>query len=115
MPGKLIVIEGADGAGKATQTKLIAERLHGEGKQVETMEFPRYQNSFFGAYIKEWLDETHGNFVDLDPRLAAILFAGDRYEARDELTGWLEEGKCVVLDRYVSANMLHQSAKITDI
>jgi len=114
MSGKLIVIEGADGAGKQTQTKLLVERLRLEGKEVETIEFPRYEESFFGAYIREWLDEKHGNFIELDPRLAAILFACDRHEARDTIAGWLEAGKHVVLDRYVSANMLHQGAKISD-
>ena len=114
MSGKLIVIEGADGAGKQTQTKLLVERLRTEGKEVETIEFPRYEESFFGAYIREWLDEKYGNFVDLDPRLAAILFACDRHEARDTIVGWLAEGKHVILDRYVSANMLHQGAKISD-
>lgn len=114
MSGKLIVIEGADGAGKATQAALLVERLQKEGMEVEALSFPRYDSSFFGAYIKEWLDEAHGNFVDLDPRLAAILFAGDRFEARDTLIGWLEAGKHVVLDRYVTASMLHQGAKITD-
>lgn len=115
MSGKLIVIEGADGAGKATQAKLLVERLRSEGISVETLEFPRYDQTFFGSYIKEWLDEVHGNFVELDPRLAAILFAGDRFETRDLINGWLAEGKHVVLDRYVSANMLHQGAKIADV
>ncbi|MCA9354633.1 MAG: thymidylate kinase [Candidatus Kaiserbacteria bacterium] len=115
MSGKLIVIEGADGAGKATQTKMLVERLRNEGMQIETLEFPRYDDSFFGGYIREWLDETHGNFVDLDPRLSAILFAGDRFEARELLMSWLEEGKHVILDRYVTANMLHQGAKISDV
>jgi dTMP kinase len=115
MSGKLIVIEGADGAGKQTQTKLLFDRLREEGQQVETLEFPRYNDSFFGSYIREWLDEKHGNFVELDPRLSAILFAADRYEARDLLTDWLAEGKHVIVDRYVSANMLHQGAKIRDV
>jgi len=115
MSGKLIVIEGADGAGKATQTKLLTERLRGEGIAVETLEFPRYDDTFFGSYIKEWVDGIHGNFVGLDPRLSAILFAGDRFESRDLITGWLAEGKHVVLDRYVSANMLHQGAKIDEV
>ncbi len=115
MSGKLIVIEGADGAGKATQAKLLVERLRTEGMAVETLEFPRYEESFFGAYVREWLDEVHGNFVELDPRLASILFAGDRFESRDTISTWLEEGKHVVLDRYVTASMLHQGAKITDV
>lgn len=110
--GKLIVIEGADGAGKATQVKMLQDRLKGEGIEVETLDFPGYDRSFFGSYIKEWVDKTHGDFVDLDPRLSSILFAGDRYESRDVLMGWLDEGKNVILDRYVTANMLHQGAKI---
>lgn len=115
MSGKLIVIEGADGAGKATQVKMLAERLKSEGVPIETLEFPNYEDTFFGAYIKEWTDEKYGSFVDLDPRLSSILFAGDRFEIRDKLIGWLEEGKHVVTDRYVTANMLHQGAKIDDI
>lgn len=115
MSGKLIVIEGADGAGKATQVKLLVERLRSEGIEVESLEFPRYEKNFFGSYVKEWNDGVHGNFVQLDPRLASILFAGDRYESRDSITQWLEEGKHVILDRYVSASMLHQGAKFSDI
>jgi dTMP kinase len=115
MSGKLIVIEGADGAGKATQTKILFERLRTEGVDVETLEFPRYNDTFFGSYVREWLDGTHGDFVDLDPRLSALLFAGDRYESRDVINGWLEAGKHVILDRYVSATLLHQGAKIGDI
>jgi dTMP kinase len=115
MSGKLIVIEGADGAGKATQAALLTERLQAEGILVETMEYPQYNQTFFGSYIKEWLDEVHGNFIELDPRLSSMLFAGDRYETRDILANWLAEGKHVILDRYVSASMLHQGAKITDV
>ncbi len=115
MSGKLIVIEGADGAGKATQTKMLVERLKTEGVEVETLEFPRYEETFFGGYLREWIDEAHGDFLELDPRLSAILFAGDRFETKGQIEGWLKEGKHVILDRYVSANMLHQGAKITDV
>lgn len=115
MSGKLIVIEGADGAGKATQVQMLVERLQSEGMEVAAKDFPQYEESFFGGYIKEWLDGTHGDFVELDPRLAAILFAGDRFEAKDEITAWLAEGKHVILDRYVTASMLHQGAKIDDV
>lgn len=115
MSGKLIVIEGADGAGKATQTKLLLERLRTEGLEAETLDFPRYDATFFGGYVREWLDGKHGDFVELDPRLSAVLFACDRFESRDTLLGWLEAGKHVILDRYVSASLLHQGAKISDI
>jgi len=113
--GKLIVIEGADGAGKATQATMLINRLRAEEVEVETLEFPRYEETFFGSYIREWVDEVHGNFIDLDPKLAAILFAGDRFESKETIEGWLADGKNVILDRYVSANMLHQGAKLEDV
>ncbi|MEY3784247.1 MAG: hypothetical protein RLZZ230_569 [Candidatus Parcubacteria bacterium] len=109
------MIEGADGAGKATQVKMLVERFKAEGIEVETLEFPRYEDTFFGSYIREWIDEVHGNFIELDPRLSSILFAGDRFETKDTINGWLKEGKHVILDRYVSASMLHQGAKISEV
>lgn len=38
--GKLIVIDGIDGSGKATQTKLLVESLKRAGLAVETIAFP---------------------------------------------------------------------------
>jgi dTMP kinase len=43
------------------------------------------------------------------------LFAGDRFESRQQLIDWLQAGKHVILDRYVTASMLHQGAKISDV
>lgn len=113
-PGKLIVIEGADGAGKATQTKLLVERLRAEGGVVETLDFPQYQTNFFGAHLREWLDGRHGDFVAVPPTLASLLYAADRFESKGQLEAWLAAGATVVLDRYMSANMLHQGGKIID-
>ena len=47
------MIDGLDGAGKATQTKLLVERLKKDGKKVMTLDFPRYQDNFFGKLIGE--------------------------------------------------------------
>lgn len=110
----LIVIEGADGAGKATQTKFLVERLRNDGYEVETIDFPRYENNHFGKLIRECLDGKRGNFMDVDPRVVSALYAADRYESSKQINEWLSAGKMVVADRYVSANMLHQGAKISD-
>ena len=42
MKGKLIVFEGTDGSGKATQSKLLCERLAREGIPYQHINFPRY-------------------------------------------------------------------------
>lgn len=112
---KLIVIEGTDNSGKATQTALLVERLVRKGMKVGTMDFPRYTQNTFGKLIKESLMGLHGDFLQKDPRVASVLYAADRFEAKEELTSLLYENDIVVLDRYVSANMLHHGAKIADL
>lgn len=112
--GALIVLDGADGAGKATQTKLLMARLRKEGKPVKTLDFPQYTNNFFGGLIGECLAGEHGDFVNLDPYIASTLYAADRFESKKKIDKWLAQGYIVVLDRYVSANQIHQGGKITD-
>ena len=114
MKGKLIVIDGGDGAGKATQAKLLIEHLRVDGHIVETLDFPQYTQNHFGKLIRECLDGKRGDFMKLDAKVVAALFAADRFESKKVLEDWLIEGKVVLLDRYVSANMMHQSARLTD-
>lgn len=109
---KLIVLDGADNAGKATQAALLLERLKKEGKKVGTLDFPQYTVNTFGKLIKECLHGLHGDFLQLDPKIASALYAADRFESKNQLCNLLEEMDVVILDRYVSANMLHQGAKI---
>jgi dTMP kinase len=111
---KLIVIDGADNSGKATQTALLRDALSREGYKVGTMDFPRYAENTFGKLIKESLLGFHGDFMQKDPRVTSVLFAADRFESKGELQKLIEENDVVVLDRYVSANMLHQGSKIED-
>ncbi len=109
---QLIVIDGGDNVGKATQADLLMRRLISEGMSVGKMDFPRYHQNTFGHLIKESLNGEHGDFMALDPKITATLYAADRFESKKELEEWMEEGRIIILDRYVSANMLHQGAKI---
>ncbi|MFT5831909.1 MAG: dTMP kinase [Candidatus Paceibacteria bacterium] len=115
MKGKLIVIDGGDGAGKATQVALLVKRLMAEGHKVETLDFPQYSQNTFGKLLRECLDGKRGDFMTVDARIASTLYAADRFESKPRLEQWLNEGKVIVLDRYVSANMMHQGAKIADV
>lgn len=109
--GKLIVIDGVDGSGKATQVKRLAEALRAKGKKVETIDFPRYKDNFFGAMIGECLCGDYGDFAKVDPHLASVLYACDRMESSAQIKKWLAEGKIVLADRFVSANQIHQGGK----
>ncbi len=111
--GLLIVIDGTDGSGKATQTRLLVKRIL-QSRAVQTTDFPRYDTNLLGKLIRECLDGKHGNFIATDPKIVSVLYAADRFETRAIIQKWLDEGNVVVLDRYVSANQIHQGGKISD-
>ena len=112
--GNLIVIDGSDGSGKATQTKLLVEKLRVQGVATETLDFPRYTDNLIGTLIGECIAGEHGDFLHSDPFVASVLYGADRFESKSLIEGWLATGKTVVLDRYVSANQIHQGGKIAD-
>ena len=112
--GKLIVIDGIDGSGKATQVKFLAEKLKKLGVKVKTIDFPRYDDNFFGKLIGEYLSGAYGDFIQTDPRVASVLYAADRFESSWQINQWLLKGYLVVADRYVSANQIHQGGKISN-
>jgi dTMP kinase len=112
--GKLIVIDGIDGVGKATQTKLLVSNLRKAGLKVKTIDFPHYDGNFFGSLIGRYLAGKFGDFIQVDPHLASVLYAADRFESSKKMKQWLEDGYAVICDRYVSANQIHQGGKIHD-
>lgn len=112
--GKFIVIDGTDGSGKATQTKLLVEQLTKEKGKVKKIDFPQYTNNFFGKLLRECLDGKLGDFIAVNPKIASVLYACDRWESAPQVQKWLDEGYTVIADRYVSANQIHQGGKIHD-
>jgi len=111
MKGKMIVIDGTDGTGKHTQTLILKENLEKQGYKVETIDFPRYGEKSAGL-VEEYLNGKFGSVNEVTPHQASIFYAVDRFVASFQIRKWLEEGKIVLCDRYVSANMGHQAAKI---
>lgn len=112
--GKFFVIDGTDGSGKATQTKLLADRLEKSGHKVKTIDFPQYENNFFGKMAGRYLSGEFGTSSEVSPYLASILYAGDRFESKEQIKKWLSKGFIVIADRYASSNQIHQGGKITD-
>jgi len=107
------VIDGTDGSGKATQTKLLVERLQKEGYPVETISFPQYGTKSAGP-VELYLSGAYGAAEDVGPYRASILYAVDRYDASFKMHAWLAQGTHVIADRYVGSNMGHQGGKIAD-
>jgi len=106
--GKLIVIEGTDGSGKATQSKLLLERMQKEGIDAVLIDFPQY-GKYSAGFVEKLLQGEYGTIHDVDPYQASLFYAMDRFDASFQIRKWLDEGKVVLCDRYTSANMMHQS------
>lgn len=111
--GKLIVIDGTDGSGKATQVALLMKRLKKEGYMVKMVDFPEYYKNFFGKFIGHCLSEQYYNWLNVHPKIASIAYAADRWESSKEINKWLIKGYIVIANRYVSANQIHQGGKIS--
>lgn len=107
-----IVIEGLDGAGKSTQLKLLENYLLQKGIECRSLHFPRTDSPFFGELIARFLRGELGKLEEVDPYVVAMLYAGDRKDAADLLSGWLNSNKTILLDRYVYSNIAFQCAKL---
>jgi len=110
--GRLIAIEGIDGSGKHTQAKLLEHSLQSKGFEVYATGFPQYE-SWFGTLVGKFLNGEFGPLEAVDPHFSALLYAGDRFEAKARIESSLNDGKIVLIDRYVASNLAHQVARAT--
>lgn len=111
--GKFIVIDGTDGSGKATQTKLLVDNLSQSGYSVVMVDFPQYDepSSYF---VQKYLRGEYGSLEEIGPYQASVFYALDRYDKSKDIRNWLDQGKIVIANRYTSSNMGHQACKISD-
>ncbi|HVS74811.1 MAG TPA: hypothetical protein VHE23_05245 [Candidatus Acidoferrales bacterium] len=108
--GTFIAVEGIDGSGKRTQVALLEKALAARGHSVVRVAFPQY-DSWFGGMVAQFLNGDFGPLETVDPRFTALLYAGDRFEAKPRLEAALAAGSIVLADRYVGSNLAHQTAR----
>ena len=108
--GKVIVVEGGDGAGKETQCKMLVLRLRADGHTAETLDFP-HDAAHCGDLIRLLLSGKVGGLREVNPLLFASLYSMNRFDTLPWIKYWLMRGSIVVLDRYMSANFGHQASK----
>lgn len=109
--GVFICVEGLDGCGKTTQTKLLVRGLRKNGYDaIYTAEPSRGK---IGKFIKKYC--LHGK-KRVSSVVEALLFATDRFEhVENEIIPALNEGKLVVSDRYVYSSLAYQGAAGLDL
>ncbi len=115
MSGKLIVFEGTDGSGKATQAGLLCQHLEREGVPFREIDFPRYGKPS-AAMVQEYLNGNLGKRPgDVSAYAASLFFSMDRYASyKQDWGGFYESGGLVVANRYTTSNAVHQASKLPE-
>ena len=116
--GVFFVLEGLDGCGKSTQTRLLAEYLERNGHKCKFVHFPILEQGIYGELIAQFLRgelNTQENVIDcaynVHPKLVALMYACERKEHAHMIEEWLDDGYAVIADRYVCSNIAYQCAK----
>lgn len=113
--GKLFVIEGVDGSGKATQTEKLYQYLQQEQYAVRKITFPDYASPS-SSLVKMYLNGEFGSEPNsVNAFTTSLFFAVDRFASYRK--NWQEpylQGEIILADRYTTSNMIHQGSKIID-
>lgn len=98
--------DGVDGAGKSTQIRLLCEVLRGRGRDVLACRDPG--STALGERLRELLLDHHG--MAIHPRAEMLLYMAARAQLVEEvIRPALADGKVVVSDRYLLANVVYQA------
>lgn len=110
--GKLIVIDGLDGSGKATQVGRLYSYLKEQGRNVHKASFPEYSSGSSKA-VRMYLNKELGDdLYKLNPYACSSFYAVDRVIQFIMTLGDLynEPDSIILCDRYISANVIYQQA-----
>lgn len=115
MKGKLYVIEGLDGSGKATQAELLFNRVTATGLPVRKVSFPNYRSDS-SALVKMYLAGEFGkNPMDVNAYAASTFYAIDRFASyKSDWGKFYEQGGVIIADRYTTSNAVHQCSKLPE-
>lgn len=110
---KLIVIDGLDGCGKATQCAKLASRIEGAGLAQTQISYPDYTQPS-STLVQLYLQGDISKDVNaVNPYAASVFYSADRYISYEKhwKDSWVRDS-VVVADRYTSANIVHQMCKL---
>lgn len=112
--GLFVAIEGGDGSGKATQSKLLAEWASTKGYDVMQVSFPQYGTDS-AYYVERYLNGHYGESHQVPAELGTLPYALDRFAAKSDIESHLAKPNALVIaDRYMASNLAHQGTKVDD-
>lgn len=104
-----LVLDGIDGCGSSTHSKLLKGYLESNGFKVHLTQEP--SNSEIGELLREFLKDSN-----IPPTTDALMFAADRdLHYHGEIKKKLDEGMVVISDRYIESSIIYQSLSSEDI
>ncbi len=104
--GKLIVIEGIDGAGGQTQSQFVFDYLKSKKKLCEKLSYPDYSTPI-GKLIDEYL---HGK-CELSKDVLTLLYTADKLQDKVKINSLLENGATIITDRWFTTTLAYQSVQ----
>ena len=103
--GKFIVLDGPDGCGKSTQTKLLTQWLEQQGVETETFRDPG--TTAIGEKIRQIL--LNPEHIAMNTRTELLLYMAARAQLwQEKIAPALNKNKCVILDRWLSSTCAYQ-------
>lgn len=104
--GIFIALDGVDGAGSSTQTRMLVDLLVGKGFDAVATKEPNPEGTI-EPVIRHFLSEPNGI-----PELDALLFAADRIDHVERfIKPWLRSKRIVVTDRYLESSIAYQASQ----
>jgi dTMP kinase len=90
---------------------MLARALAERNIPLRQISFPHYEG-FFGKLVARFLNGDFGPLDAVDAHFSALLYAGDRYEAKPNIEADLAAGHTMLADRYIGSNLAHQGARV---
>lgn len=103
--GYFITLEGGEGVGKSTQSRLLSERFRTQG--FEVIETREPGGTLEAEKIRDLVLKTQG--VNWDPLSEALMMVAARHEhCRKKIYPALEAGHVVICDRFSDSTLAYQ-------